>query len=183
MVFGLNDPNNPLETFTDWQDEVFQTAIIHDTNVGFNGGTEKLAYSFGASYLDQDGIVGLEKSNYTRITARVNLQYDVLDNLKFTGTAIYTTSTKNNLIESNIGSVLYSALNIDPFTTVRNTDPNSNGYGNTLVTSREVVNPVAMIENTFNTTQIDKISSTFGIAYTVLKGLTLESKFQQTTLQ
>ena len=108
MVFGLNDPNNPLETFTDWQDEVFQTAIIHDTNVGFNGGT-KLAYSFGASYLDQDGIVGLEKSNYTRITARVNLQYDVLDNLKFTGTAIYTTSTKNNLIESNIGSVLYSA--------------------------------------------------------------------------
>ena len=178
LVFGLNDPNNPLETFTDWQDEVFQTAIIHDTNVGFNGGTEKLAYSFGASYLDQDGIVGLEKSNYTRITARVNLQYDVLDNLKFTNTAIYTTSTKNNLIESNIGSVLYSALNIDPFTTVRNTDPNSNGYGNTLVTSREVVNPVAMIENTFNTTQIDKISSTFGIAYTVLKGLTLESKFQ-----
>ena len=178
LVFGLNDPNNPLETFTDWQDEVFETAIIHDTNVGFNGGTEKLAYSFGASYLDQDGIVGLEKSNYTRITARVNLQYDVLDNLKFTGTAIYTTSTKNNLIESNIGSVLYSALNIDPFTTVRNTDPNSNGYGNTLVTSREVVNPVAMIENTFNTTQIDKISSTFGIAYTVLKGLTLESKFQ-----
>ena len=178
LVFGLNDPNNPLETFTDWQDEVFETAIIHDTNVGFNGGTEKLAYSFGASYLDQDGIVGLEKSNFTRITARVNLQYDVLDNLKFTGTAIYTTSTKNNLIESNIGSVLYSALNIDPFTTVRNTDPNSNGYGNTLVTSREVVNPVAMIENTFNTTQIDKISSTFGIAYTVLKGLTLESKFQ-----
>ena len=178
LVFGLNDPNNPLETFTDWQDEVFQTAIIHDTNVGFNGGTEKLVYSFGASYLDQDGIVGLEKSNYTRITARVNLQYDVLDNLKFTGTAIYTTSTKNNLIESNIGSVLYSALNIDPFTTVRNTDPNSNGYGNTLVTSREVVNPVAMIENTFNTTQIDKISSTFGIAYTILKGLTLESKFQ-----
>ena len=82
LVFGLNDPNNPLEIFTDWQDEVFETAIIHDTNVSFNGGTEKLAYSFGASYLDQDGIVGLEKSNYTRTTARVNLQYDVLNNLK-----------------------------------------------------------------------------------------------------
>ena len=82
MVFGLKDPNNPIETFTDWQDEVFETAIIHDTNVSFNGGTEKLAFSFGASYLDQDGIVGLEKSNYTRTSARVNLQYDVLDNLK-----------------------------------------------------------------------------------------------------
>ena len=35
-----------------------------------------------------------------------------------------------------------------------------------------------MIENTYNTTKIDKISSTFGIAYTLIKGLTLESKFQ-----
>lgn len=178
LVFGLKDPNNPLEIFTDWQDEVFETAIIHDTNVSFNGGTQNLAYSFGASYLDQDGIVGLEKSNYTRTTARVNLQYDLLDNLKLSGTAIYTNSTKNNLTESAIGSVLYSALNIDPLTPVRNTDPNSNGYGNTLVSAREVVNPIAMIENTYNTTQIDKISSTFGIAYTIIKGLTLESKFQ-----
>ena len=177
LVFGLKDPNNPLEIFTDWQDEVFETAIIHDTNVSFNGGTQNLAYSFGASYLDQDGIVGLEKSNYTRTTARVNLQYDLLDNLKLSGTAIYTNSI-NNLTESAIGSVLYSALNIDPLTPVRNTDPNSNGYGNTLVSAREVVNPIAMIENTYNTTQIDKISSTFGIAYTIIKGLTLESKFQ-----
>ena len=178
LVFGLKDPVNPIETFTDWQDAVFETAAIHNTNVGFSGGTEKLAYSFGASYLNQDGIVGLDKSNYTRTTARVNLQYDLLDNLKLSGSAIYTNSTKNNLIESSIGSVLYSALNIDPFTPVRSTDPNGNGYGETLVSAREVVNPIAMIENTYNTTKIDKISSTFGIAYTLIKGLTLESKFQ-----
>ena len=178
LVFGLKDPVNPIETFTDWQDAVFETAAIHNTNVGFSGGTEKLAYSFGASYLNQDGIVGLDKSNYTRTTARVNLQYDLLDNLKLSGSAIYTNSTKNNLIESSIGSVLYSALNIDPFTPVRSTDSNGNGYGETLVSAREVVNPIAMIENTYNTTKIDKISSTFGIAYTLIKGLTLESKFQ-----
>jgi len=178
LVFGLKDPVNPIETFTDWQDAVFETAAIHNTNVGFSGGTEKLAYSFGASYLNQDGIVGLDKSNYTRTTARVNLQYDLLDNLKLSGSAIYTNSTKNNLIESSIGSVLYSALNIDPFTPVRSADPNGNGYGETLVSAREVVNPIAMIENTYNTTKIDKISSTFGIAYTLIKGLTLESKFQ-----
>ena len=178
LVFGLKDPVNPIETFTDWQDAVFETAAIHNTNAGFSGGTEKLAYSFGASYLNQDGIVGLDKSNYTRTTARVNLQYDLLDNLKLSGSAIYTNSTKNNLIESSIGSVLYSALNIDPFTPVRSTDSNGNGYGETLVSAREVVNPIAMIENTYNTTKIDKISSTFGIAYTLIKGLTLESKFQ-----
>ena len=178
LVFNLTDPNNPIETFTDWQDAVFENAVIYNTNVGFNGGTEKLTYSFGASHLDQDGIVGLGKSNYTRTTARVNLQYDLLENLKLSGTAIYTNSTKNNLAESNIGSVLYSALNIDPFTPVRDDNQNGNGYGETLVTAREVVNPIAIIENTYNTTKIDKISTTFGAAYSIFDGLKFESKFQ-----
>ena len=178
LVFNLTDPNNPIKTFTDWQDEVFQTAAVHHTNISINGGTNKLSYSFGASLLNQDGIVGLEKSNYSRTTARANLQYDLIENLKLSGSLIYTNSTKNNLIESSIGSVLYSALNIDPFTTVRSTDQNSNGYGDTLVTAREVVNPIAMIENTYNTSRIDKISTTSGIAYSILNGLTVESKFQ-----
>ena len=178
LVFNLTDPNNPIKTFTDWQDEVFQTAAVHHTNVSINGGTNKLSYSFGASLLNQDGIVGLEKSNYSRTTARANLQYELIENLKLSGSVIYTNSTKNNLIESSIGSVLYSALNIDPFTTVRSTDQNSNGYGDTLVTAREVVNPIAMIENTYNTSRIDKISTTSGIAYSILSGLTVESKFQ-----
>jgi len=178
LVFNLTDPNNPIKTFTDWQDEVFQTAAVHHTNISINGGTNKLSYSFGASLLNQDGIVGLEKSNYSRTTARANLQYDLIENLKLSGSLIYTNSTKNNLIESSIGSVLYSALNIDPFTTARSTDQNSNGYGDTLVTAREVVNPIAMIENTYNTSRIDKISTTSGIAYSILSGLTVESKFQ-----
>lgn len=178
LVFNLTDPNNPIETLTDWQDNVFETAAIHSTNISFNGGTEKTAFSFGASHLNQDGIVGLEKSNYTRTTARFNLQYDVLKNLKATATAIYTNSTKNNLIESNIGSVLYSALNIDPLTPVRNDDPSSNGYGETRVTAREVVNPIAMIENTYNTTKVDKISATGGLNYTLFDGLNIESRFQ-----
>ena len=178
LVFNLTDPNNPIETFTDWQDEVFKTAAIHSTNVSFNGGTEKLAFSFGASHLNQDGVVGLDKSNYTRTTGRVNLQYDFNERFKTSATAIYTNSTKNNLIESNIGSVLYSALNIDPFTSVRDDNPNGNGYGETLVSAREVVNPIAMIENTYNTTSIDKISATLGVGYTIIEGLNVESKFQ-----
>ena len=178
LVFNLTDPNNPIETFTDWQDEVFSIAPIFNTNIGFNGGTEKMTYSFGLSYLNQDGIVGLKKSNYSRATARANVQYDLSKNLNLNATAIYTNSTKNNLIESSIGSVLYSALNIDPFTTVRNSDPNSNGYSETSVTAREVVNPIAMIENTYNTSNIDKISATFGIGYSFWGDFKLEAKGQ-----
>ena len=148
LVFNKNDVINPINSITDWQDSVFEVAPIQNTNVSFNGGTERLGYSFGASFINQEGVVGLDKSGYERTTTRLSLQYALLDNLNLSMTGIYTNSTKNNLPEGGIGSVLYSALNIDPFTSVRNTDADSNGYGETIVTAREVVNPIAIIENT-----------------------------------
>ncbi|EDP72382.1 putative TonB-linked outer membrane protein [Flavobacteriales bacterium ALC-1] len=96
----VNDAADDTEFFvypqrgTDWQEEVFKTASISSTNFSLNGGTEKLAYSGGVSYLNQDGIVGGSKSNYERLTARLNLQYDLLDNLKVTATGLHTVSEK-----------------------------------------------------------------------------------------
>ena len=177
QVFYLNDVLNPINTNTDWQDAVFSVAPIQNANVNFSGGTEKLSYSFGASYLNQDGIVGMDKSDYQRTTARINLEYELSKNLTLSSTGIYTNSVKNNLSEGGIGSVLYGALNSDPITTVRSTETVS-GYGETLVSAREVTNPVAMIENTYNTARIDKISATFGINYTLLDGLSVDSKLQ-----
>ena len=51
---------------TDWQDEVFNYAKISSLNFSASGGTKKSAYTFGISHLDQDGVVGLGKSNYRR---------------------------------------------------------------------------------------------------------------------
>ncbi|MDA8728929.1 TonB-dependent receptor [Flavicella sp.] len=177
LTFFADDVLNPITTYTDWQDAVFDVAPMQNANVNFSGGTEKLSYSFGASYLNQDGIVGLGKSNFNRTTARTSLQYDVSDKLKVSATGIYTSSTKNNLPEGYIGSVLYGALNSDPITTTRSTETGS-GYGETLNSAREVVNPLAMIENTYNTNHIDKISATFGINYELLDGLKAESRYQ-----
>lgn len=177
QVFYPNDVLNPINTITDWQKAVFDTAPIQNANISFNGGTEKLTYSFGASYLNQEGIVGMDKSAYERTTARLSLQYDLLSNVKLSTTAIYTNSTKNNLPEGSIGSVLYGAVNSDPITTVMDAN-NDSGYGETLNTAREVVNPIAVIDNTYNTDKIDKISATFGLNYTPLEGLQLDSKFQ-----
>ena len=177
LTFLADDVLNPITTYTDWQDAVFDVAPMQNANVNFSGGTEKLSYSFGASILNQDGIVGLDKSNFNRTTARTSLQYDVSDKLKLSATGIYTSSTKNNLSEGGIGSVLYGALNSDPITTPRD-EENISGYGETLNTAREVVNPLAMIENTYNTNLVDKISATFGINYELLDGLKAESRYQ-----
>ncbi len=160
---------------TNWQDQVFTVAPISNIDFTANGGTEKAAYSFGIGYLDQDGIVGGSAANFNRLTARANFQYDILENLKLNSTAIYTHSNNNNFKENELGSVLFNALNMNPTQPVKEDDGTyslAEGLGG------EVINPVAQIANTYNETQIDKISATLGLKYSFLSDFTIDSKFQ-----
>jgi TonB-linked SusC/RagA family outer membrane protein len=178
----VNDAADQTEFFvypqngTDWQDEVFETAAISNINLSASGGTEKAAYSFGVSYLDQDGIVGLSKASYNRLTARFNYQYDILDNLKVTATGIHTLSEKNNLAEGGIGAVLYNAVNINPNLSIR--DEFGNYSTVDQLSAIEIVNPLAQIENTFNTSRVSKVAATLGLDYTFWNDFKFSSKFQ-----
>jgi TonB-linked SusC/RagA family outer membrane protein len=162
---------------TDWQNKVFETAPIANINFSANGGTKKSAYSFGVSYLNQDGIVGLDKSNFNRLTARGSYQYDVTSDLKINATLLYTHSEKNSLPEGGIGSILYSSVNADPLTNVIDNTTES-GYGEVRLNAIEVVNPLAQINNTYNTQLIDKISATLGADYALSEKIKLSTKFQ-----
>ena len=178
----VNDAAGQTEFFvypqqtTDWQDKVFEEALMYNINVSASGGTKKSAYSFGVSYLDQDGIVGLSKSNYNRLTARLNYQYDILDNLKVTATGLHTVSKKNNLPEGGIGSALYNAVNINPNLAVR--DENGDYSLATEILQAEIINPLAQIANSYNTTKISKFGGTLGLDYTFLDHFKASSKFQ-----
>ena len=168
----------------DWQKKVFEFAPIASANVSATGGTANSSYAASVSYLHQDGIVGLSKSNYSRLTARVNFNYDVSDDLKFNSSVLYTHSLKNNLSEGGIGSVLYSAINMDPSYPVFNSDdfneisnPKSYSFANT-VAAFEIINPVAQINSTHNTTLVDKFSANVGLDYSPFDNITLSSKLQ-----
>ena len=178
----VNDAGNQTRFFvypqegTDWQDEVFEDAMISNINFSASGGTKKAAYTFGISRLDQDGIVGLSKSNFTRTTARLGFNYDILKNLKLSTTALFTNSEKNNLPEGGIGSVLYSAVNVNPDLAIR--DENGNFSTVEDISQIEIINPLAQIANNNNTTRIDRYSATIGLDYTFFKNFTASSKFQ-----
>ena len=67
---------------TDWQDEIYRTAIGHDHNVTVSGGLKNMPYRVSLGYTDQQGIV--ETSNFERFTASVNVSPAFFDNyLKF----------------------------------------------------------------------------------------------------
>lgn len=162
---------------TDWQKEVLQKGapiINHDFSI--SGGSEKTTYSISGSHIDQDGIVGLNKSGFLRNTARIGLGVDLSDKLKLSSNAIYTQFDRQNLNEGGLGSVLFNALNAP--TTLKPYDangeytliPSSPGFG------IEVINPLAQIENTYNSYNYKKLNGTVGLEYNVFDYLKVKTQ-------
>lgn len=176
---GNKDPEFVIypKAGTDWQDEVFEMAPISDLNLNGSFGTNKTAVSFGLSHLDQKGIVGPEKSNFNRITGRMNLKHDLLKNISISSTAIYTHSKRNVLQENSTGSVLFNATNMNPILSIYDSSQSA-GYTIADRLGGEIINPLAQIENTYDTTLIDKFSATLGVEYSFLKNFKVTSNLQ-----
>ena len=70
--------------------------------------------ALSGSFLTQDGIVGGNKSNFTRFTNSASYNLDLLKNFKFKSGITLTRTNKRNLLENTLGSVLFNALNMAP---------------------------------------------------------------------
>ena len=166
-----------LGTGTDWQNEVFKTAFISNTDITINKGTEKSTYSFGASYLDQDGIVGGDKANFNRATAKFNFSTEILKDLNLITSTIFTTTKRKSLSENALGSVLFNALNMPANLTVRDANGGYTIAPNTGV-GIEVINPIAQANDTYNKTRVNKISGSYALNYKFLDHFSVESRIQ-----
>lgn len=165
-----------LGSGTDWQKEVFQKgAPIINNDLTITGGSDKITYSISGSHLDQEGIVGGDKSGFLRNTARLGLSADLSDKFKLKTNVIYTYFTRRTLNENGLGSVLFNALNVPA--TLKPYDANGQF---TLVPSTtglgtEIINPLAQIANTYNDYNYKKLNGNFGLDYKIFKGFTLSS--------
>ncbi len=160
---------------TDFQDEVFDSAPIFNTDFTIRGGGKKSKYALSASYLNQDGIVGSDKSNFERATARLKYNVNLIDNLKFDASVLYTFTRRSTIAENGIGSVLFNALNNAPTFSVVDEQGEftlSPGLG------AEVINPVAQIANTYNEALVNKTTGSFGLTYSFLDHFEVQSRFQ-----
>ena len=67
---------------TDWQKEIYRTAVSTDHNITVSGGLKNMPYRVSFGYTNEQGI--LKTSNFERYTASVNLSPSFLkDHLKF----------------------------------------------------------------------------------------------------
>lgn len=66
---------------TDWQDLIFKSAPIFDFQLSASGSSKSVQYYISGSYFKQGGII--EKSNYERITLKINNIYNFSEYVKF----------------------------------------------------------------------------------------------------
>lgn len=111
---------------TDWQKEIYRTAISHEHNVTVQGGIANMPYRANVGYTDQQGI--LKTSDYKRLTTSVNLNPSFLkDHLKFNINGMFMYAHTRYADTGAIGG----AVSFDPTQPVTTSDPrfaNFNGY-------------------------------------------------------
>jgi TonB-dependent starch-binding outer membrane protein SusC len=94
---------------TDWQDEIYNTGVMQNSNLAISGATDKLKYMVSTAYLDHKGI--LLNSSYTRLSLRANLAADITKWVDFGLNYSYTDEKyKSPPFEAN----LFTAINDAP---------------------------------------------------------------------
>ncbi len=174
LAAGL-DPNfaNPAELGdgTDWLGAITnENAPIQSYDLSFSGGTEKSTYFISGSYFNQEGIVN--KTNYDRLSVRINSEHKVKEWLKVGENVTVTSSNQSTVLEGDEwNNLLITPLNIEPTTPVYNEDGSYGASGN------QVNNPVAAIDNTFNDDSSFRVLGNIYADLNLMKGLVFKTNF------
>ncbi len=100
----LNPSANLIYKSLDWYDVMEQTGVRQSYNVNVAGGGENHKVFFSASYLDEEGYV--LKTNFKRLTTRLNADFDVNDRIKIGGSANIAVSETEGPTSSGTGSIV-----------------------------------------------------------------------------
>jgi TonB-linked SusC/RagA family outer membrane protein len=73
-------PTPPPGPGTDWQDHIFEDAPIQSYQLSSSGGTDRITYYFSGNVFRQSGVI--PKSDFNRLTLRLNNDYQLTDRLK-----------------------------------------------------------------------------------------------------
>ncbi|WP_147678118.1 SusC/RagA family TonB-linked outer membrane protein [Algibacter pacificus] len=181
---------------TNWLNEVFENAWVEKHHLSFAGGSEKSTYLLSGSYTNQDGIVGGDRANFKRYTARLNSKHKMNDWLEVGNNLSYSNTSRGVIVEDDeYRSILNNALLMDPLTPVTYndgvpsnvanlansgltilSDKNGDYYGLPAYVTGEIANPLAMLTIQNKNIKTDKILGTFFANLTPIEGLVITSR-------
>ncbi|SDM05469.1 TonB-dependent receptor [Kriegella aquimaris] len=175
---GVNKPfPEDLGEGTDWQDQIFRSAITNNYNLTVSGGREGTRYLVSGNYMDQDGII--IESNFKRAGLKFNLDQDLGKRLKF-GMNANITRTINDAVDSDGGGYqndtpLWNALATTPVIPV--TDSEGNYVHNHDETVKVLENPVSIAKTRTDITYATRVLSNAFLQYQLFNGLSFKANF------
>jgi len=144
---------------TNWQNEIFQTALGQDHTLSISGTTGKLPYRVSVGYNNTDGI--LKTYNFNRTTMDVGLDPNFLNNSLKVHVNLNGTYNGNNFADQ---SAIANAVSMDPTKPVFNNNTawrgyttwtqNANSNPNGAAVALGTPNPVAQLNLTDNTSTV-----------------------------
>lgn len=158
---------------TDWQKELFYAnAPLQNHQFTISGGNDVSRFYSSLGYSSQDGIVAQGKSNYERLSFRVNSDHRT--GIFSFGENLVFIQKKTRGIDPNaeFGGPLAKAVNIDPLTPVKNPDGT---WGQSLYATQEVVNPIAYVDILNQENQENKLAGNIWGQLEIVKGLKFKS--------
>jgi TonB-linked SusC/RagA family outer membrane protein len=158
-ISGNNTYKNMLGTAnTDWQREIYRTAIGTDNTISASGTVNKvLPFRASLGYYDQNGI--LKTDNFKRISGSLNLSPKFFDNHLSVNLSFKASHVINRKAE---GGAIGSAAGFDPTKPVRDTSGKDYGGYYEWLTSGGVPlalatrNPLAQLELTNNKVKVGR---------------------------
>lgn len=150
--------NGYMGNGTDWQDQIFHTALTQDYNLSISGGDDKGTYMFSIGSLDQQGVI--RNSYYKRYNIRSNIDRKINDWFSF-GNYLTASKSDNRMARTNSETygIIPSALAFTPTRTVFDPDQPSgvsedfsNGLSNPYLyvrTAKNILNSINLYNSSF----------------------------------
>jgi len=152
---------------TDWQDEIFRTAISNNHNLSWSMSSKGTTARLSGSYDNQEGIV--KNTGLKRLTGRANLGQKLLnDKLKLEANVTFSKTENSYAPLSNNagyqGSLLGAALQFNPTNPVYNADGSFYQPGDQR-------NPTQMLAYFTDNDEIKRFLGNFSASYQITKDL------------
>ncbi len=151
---------------TDWQDEIYQTALGTDHALNFAGGVGIVPYRLSLGYTYKEGL--LKTDEFSRYSAALNLNPGFFDNTLQTNFNFKYAYSDNHFADRG---AIGNALSFDPTQTVRSdTSDRFGGYttwmqNNGLPNGLAPTNPVALLELRDDNSNVDQIVTSLNLDY------------------
>jgi iron complex outermembrane receptor protein len=163
-LFGVDNLNLLGNQNTNWQKEVFRTAVSHDHNLSLSGAVKSLPYRLSIGYTDQTGI--LKNTDMQRFTGSLNLNPTFFNDALKVNVNLKGMNSHHNFGDDG---AIGSAVNMDPTQMIKDGSENYDGYfqwanyGANLGTP----NPVEQALSVDNRSVVNRVIGNIQLDYTL----------------